>query len=82
MHSHFWPDSFIKAGLAGEEWYGWKLETDASGARVLSGEGGGPYSVLGFREVDLAEPPADTEAMIALAAEVAASAPIRQILDS
>ncbi len=34
------------------------------------------------REVDLAEPPADTEAMIALAAEVAASAPIRKILDS
>ncbi|RLE24252.1 MAG: hypothetical protein DRJ65_10275 [Acidobacteria bacterium] len=34
------------------------------------------------REVDLTEPPADPKAMLALAAEVAASAPIRQLLDS
>ncbi len=33
-------------------------------------------------EVDLAEPPADTEAMLALAAEVAASEEIRKALDS
>ncbi len=33
-------------------------------------------------EIDLAEPPADTQTMLALAAEVAASAPIRQLLDS
>ena len=34
------------------------------------------------REVDLNEPPADTDAMLALAAQVATSAPIRKILDS
>jgi len=34
------------------------------------------------REVDLAEPPADADAMMALAAEVATSAPIRDLLDS
>jgi len=41
----------------------------------------GVYDLLS-REVDLTEPPADTQAMLALATEVAASAPIRQLLDS
>ncbi len=41
------------------------------------------YGVLDLisHEVDLAEPPADTEAMLALAAEIAASEHIRQTLD-
>jgi len=61
MHCHFWADSFIKAARAGKEWYGWKLEKDGSGGNVLSGEGGGPYRVLSFPEVDLADPAARTQ---------------------
>ncbi len=41
----------------------------------------GVFDLLSHK-IDLAEPPVNPEAMLALAAEVAASAPIRQILDS